>query len=227
MSKDGVCRNIVFGSPVRCQTKVHNCKYSYLLWYFIVLLSKNLLLIEFCFINSLIFLIFSPCPKYTSLGVRLSNDSWNDFRHARKLQTIRETTSAKRGNIKPFGKWLSPCAETPNHSGNDFRHARKCQTFREMTFAMRGNAKPFGKRLSPCAEMPNLLRRDLGSVEKRWDLWKAHKGHKQKKRPFDCSNERSNKRRRLPTLPHCIAVPSAQVGLTSLFGMGRGGTPPQ
>ena len=32
---------------------------------------------------------------------------------------------------------------------------------------------------------------------------------------------------RLPTLPHCIAVPSAQVGLTSLFGMGRGGTPPQ
>ena len=34
-------------------------------------------------------------------------------------------------------------------------------------------------------------------------------------------------RRRLPTLPHCIAVPSAQVGLTSLFGMGRGGTPPQ
>ena len=34
-------------------------------------------------------------------------------------------------------------------------------------------------------------------------------------------------RRRRPTLPHCIAVPSAQVGLTSLFGMGRGGTPPQ
>ena len=30
-----------------------------------------------------------------------------------------------------------------------------------------------------------------------------------------------------PTLPHCIAVPSAQAGLTSLFGMGRGGTPPQ
>jgi len=27
---------------VRCQTKVHNCKCSYLLWYFIVLLSKIL-----------------------------------------------------------------------------------------------------------------------------------------------------------------------------------------
>ena len=62
---------------VRCQTKVHNCKCSYLLWYFIVLLSKILLLIEFCFIISLIFLIFSPCPKYTSLGVRLSNDYIN------------------------------------------------------------------------------------------------------------------------------------------------------
>ena len=35
------------------------------------------------------------------------------------------------------------------------------------------------------------------------------------------------KRRRLPTLPHCIAVPSAQAGLTSLFGMERGETPPQ
>ena len=32
----------------------------------------------------------------------------------------------------------------------------------------------------------------------------------------------SSKRRRLPTLPHCIAVPSAMTGLTSLFGMGRG-----
>ena len=60
---------------VRCQTKVHNRKYSYLLCNIIVLLSEILLLIEFCFIVSLIFLIFSPCPKYTSFGVRLSNDS--------------------------------------------------------------------------------------------------------------------------------------------------------
>ena len=36
-----------------------------------------------------------------------------------------------------------------------------------------------------------------------------------------------SKKGQLPTLPHCIAVPSAQAGLTSLFGMGRGGTPPQ
>jgi len=54
-------------------------------------------------------------------------------------------TFAERGNAKPFGKRLSPSAETPNHSGNDFRRARKCQTLREMTFAERGNAKPFGK----------------------------------------------------------------------------------
>ena len=31
---------------------------------------------------------------------------------------------------------------------------------------------------------------------------------------------------RQPTLPHSCAVPSARAGLTSLFGMGRGGTPP-
>lgn len=45
-----------------------------------------------------------------------------------------------------------------------------------------------------------------------------------KKRPERCS-------RRLKDggdlLSHRIAVPSAQVGLTSLFGMGRGGAPPQ
>ena len=51
---------------------------------------------------------------------------------------------------------------------------------------------------------------------------------KTKKRASKISLQSSlYKRRRLPTLPHCIAVPSAQTGLTSLFGMGRGGTPPQ
>ena len=46
-----------------------------------------------------------------------------------------------RGNVKPFGKRLSPSAEMPNLSGNDFRRARKCQTLRETTFAMRGRLK--------------------------------------------------------------------------------------
>ena len=59
---------------------------------------------------------------------KASNLSGNNFRQARKCQTLRETTFAKRGNAKPFGKRLSPCAEMPNHSGNDFRQARKCQT---------------------------------------------------------------------------------------------------
>ena len=51
-------------------------------------------------------------------------------------------------------------------------------------------------------------------------------GHK-KRSPKSFDSEDLDKRRQLPTLPHCIAVPSAQAGLTSLFGMGRGGTPPQ
>ena len=98
--------------------------------------------------------------------VKASNHSGNDFRQARKCQTIRETTFAKRGNAKPFGKRLSPSAEMSNPSGNDFRHARKCQTFRETTFTKRGNAKPFGKRLSPSAEMPNLSGNDFRHARK-------------------------------------------------------------
>ena len=87
-------------------------------------------------------------------------------------------TFAMRGNAKPFGKRLSPCAETPNLPGNDFRHARKRQTFRETTFTMRGNAKPFGKRLSPCAEILNLLRNDLREPRKHQTLFRMSKCYK-------------------------------------------------
>ena len=67
-----------------------------------------------------------PLGKQLSPGAEMPNHSGNDFRHARKCQTIRETTFARRGNAKPFGKRLSPGAEMPNHSENDFRPARKC-----------------------------------------------------------------------------------------------------
>jgi len=67
------------------------------------------------------------------------------LREARKRQIIQEITFAMRGNTKPFGKRLSPSAETPNLSGNDFRHVRKLQTIWETTFDKRGNNKPFGK----------------------------------------------------------------------------------
>ena len=99
-------------------------------------------------------------------GWKATDRSGNDFRQARKCQTLREMTFAKRGNAKPFGKRLSPSAEMPNLSGNDFRYARKRQTIQKTTFAKRGNAKPFGKRLSPCAEMPNLLRNNLREPRK-------------------------------------------------------------
>ena len=82
-----------------------------------------------------------PFGKRLSPRAEMPNHSGNNFRHARKHQTIRETTFAKRGNAKPFGKRLSPCAETSNHSGSDFRHARKCQTFRKTTFAERGETR--------------------------------------------------------------------------------------
>ena len=61
--------------------------------------------------------------------------------------------------------------------------------------------------------------------------WTASEGNSgiKKGSPHVSCDERASllKKWRPPTLPHCIAVPSAQAGLTSLFGMGRGGTPPQ
>ena len=73
---------------------------------------------------------------------------------------------------------------------------QKLQTIRETTFDMRGNIKPFGKRLSPCTDTPNHVRMSCG-------------------RPARDINKKSTlkkwifkvlcKRRRLPTLPHCIA----------------------
>ena len=78
-------------------------------------------------------------------GWQATDRSENDFRHARKRQTLRETTFAMRGNAKPFGKRLSPCAEMPNPSGNDFRHARKCQTFYGVICGSPASIKTFKK----------------------------------------------------------------------------------
>ena len=56
-------------------------------------------------------IVASHLPHYFAGGPQASNHSGNNFRHAQKHQTIRETTFAMRGNAKPFGKRLSPCAE--------------------------------------------------------------------------------------------------------------------
>jgi len=59
----------------------------------------------------------------------MPNFSGNDFRQARKLQTIREMSFAERGNAKPFKKWFAggPQASKPLKSG--LREARKHQNF--------------------------------------------------------------------------------------------------
>ena len=66
-------------------------------------------------------------------GWQATDRSENDFRHARKRQTFRETTFAMRGNAKPFGKRLSPCAEMPNLLRSDLREPRKRQTLFRMS----------------------------------------------------------------------------------------------
>ena len=60
-----------------------------------------------------------------------------------------------------------------------------------------------------------------------WDvvfMYKALIINRHKKRPPEFLLKVSEGWR-LPTLPLGIAVPSALTGLTSLFGMGRGGSP--
>ena len=54
-----------------------------------------------------------PFGKRLSPTAEMPNHSGNDFRHARKCQTIRETTFAERGNAKPLK--------------SDLREARKRQ----------------------------------------------------------------------------------------------------
>ena len=82
----------------------------------------------------------------------------------------RETTFAKRGNAKPFGKRLSPTAEMPNPSGNDFRQPRKRQTLRETTFANRGNAKLFKKSFAGGPQASKPLKSHLREARKHQNL---------------------------------------------------------
>ena len=73
-----------------------------------------------------------------------------------------------------------------------------------------------------------LKRQNAGLKDGAADFPTSKKGLKsadrQKKKGGDFRSEIPSSRRRLPTLPQC-AVPSAMPGLTSLFGMGRGGAP--
>ena len=173
-----------------------------------------------------------PFEKRLSPSAETPNHSGNDFRHARKCQTIRETTFAVRGNAKLFGKRLSPCAETPNHSGNDFCHARKHQTFCGMICGRPARYINKKSNLKKCIFKVLCKRRRLPTLPY-CPIWhgvpsgELRKKINKKSVHLIAQMNALIKRRRLPALPHCIAVPSAQVGLTSLFGMGRGGTPPQ
>ena len=88
-------------------------------------------------------IVASHLPHYFAGGPQTSNHSGNNFRHERKRQTIRETTFAMRGNSKPFGKRLSPCAEMPNHSGSDFRRVTEALNASIMALNKNESLLPF------------------------------------------------------------------------------------
>ena len=70
----------------------------------------------------------------------MPNHSGNDFRHARKLQTIREMTFAERGNSKPFGKQLSPSGRSIKCFDNGFEQERKSPTLLRDHYSVGTNA---------------------------------------------------------------------------------------
>ena len=73
------------------------------------------------------------------------NYSGNNFRRTWKLQTLWETTFAKRGNAKPFGKWLSPSAEMPNLLKSDLREVRKRKILLKVICGRPASTKSFKK----------------------------------------------------------------------------------
>ena len=68
-----------------------------------------------------------PFGKCLSASAEMPNLSGNDFRQARKLQTIREMSFAERGNAKPFKKWFAGGPQAPKPLKSDLREARKLQ----------------------------------------------------------------------------------------------------
>jgi len=57
-------------------------------------------------------------------------------------------TFAKRGNVKPFGKRLSPSAEMPNLLKSDLREARKLQNFKKVICGKPASTKTLKKRFA-------------------------------------------------------------------------------
>ena len=68
-----------------------------------------------------------PFGKRLSASAEMPNHSGNDFRRARKWQTIREMSFAERGNAKPFKKWFAGGPQAPKPLKSDLREARKHQ----------------------------------------------------------------------------------------------------
>ena len=102
----------------------------------------------------------------------MPNLSGNDFRRARKCQTIRKITFAMCGNVKPLGKRLSPSAEMSNHSGNDFRHARKHQTFCGMICGRPANSKTFKKWVAGGPQASKSLKAWFSYFSPFWNVQK-------------------------------------------------------
>ena len=70
-----------------------------------------------------------PFGKRLSPSAEMPNLSGNEFRRARKCQTIREMSFAECGNAKPFGKRFAGGPQASKPLKSDLREARKRKIF--------------------------------------------------------------------------------------------------
>ena len=149
---------------------------------------------------------------------------WSPTKKKRELEKSALSFQTDRSNIYEIKKWQE---KEYNQRKSVEIHEKNNQWKKSVWIREICGTKIINEKKS-ASSAKSAWQTNIQREEKKQRRRKRSAGRKNKKASEIFRNLRLFiERRRRPTLPHCIAVPSAQVGLTSLFGMGRGGTPPQ
>ena len=149
---------------------------------------------------------------------------WSPTKKKRELEKSALSFQTDRSNIYEIKKWQE---KEYNQRKSVEIHEKNNQWKKSVWIREICGTKIINEKKS-ASSAKSAWQTNIQREEKKQRRRKRSAGRKNKTASEIFRNLRLfTERRRRPTLPHCIAVPSAQVGLTSLFGMGRGGTPPQ
>ena len=141
----------------------------------------------------------------------------------RQIDALRQTTRRQATSKKCSNQGYPPLPVLPSSKQiNDLQQAASRSTQAVPRLPVLQPNKPISNRQPANTQKPANRPRPPQARQQASTLPSPPQTgrHKKKVRPCDLTLKR-----RLPTLPQLNAVPSALMGLTSLFGMGRGGTP--